>query len=1188
MSGRSNVRVLSFEEDSRDDVVELLAEETGLDVGTVSESLAGDGVVAEALDGDEATHLAEALRGLGATVEVVPTGFVVRGFISQEDYRLRGVDIHAVDTRPAEERLLGEATTGRGGAYEIRYEYPPDADEIDLVIRAVDGMDRTVAVSDVITGPELRTTLELVATPLVGDEGARFVMIRPPEKPSEGLQPGLGFSVVEFVPIDSSVGGAGDEEGGDGRSLRDRLVAMREEGAGRVDLVRRAAEFVRSDAFVADLGQLDVPIARFAEALTTETTPNRAALTDLVETVFDQPATDVVASEEYSAARRRVSESLLAVTVAGLRGTERYKRLLHGVRLFDLIELVAADEPLLDDESAIEDVLDSLVVLKDDRLFPLPEFPEAVPSRNEADGAREEEETRLRGRFDRIVAAKEEVERVGFIGRRIHEELEQEGDSEDADIPERSTRDSDTADENEPEAVVAESTALAVIMPRLTTVREDLSEETLRTLDELDVRMDERVDRAVTELERAEAEAGGDLFARRLDVTSPVISIGDGHHTATAGFGEFDLSQELTDEVANAGVVLLGWGEHDMVRYGLPRYLMSDVLHIETALEGEGKTRTHRRAKTTEETFLREEETVEEEERDLRTTNTFELSSTSQRVIEERSSQEFDVGVSAGYPPYVQIDVGYGQSKENSESKSMQTASRIAREATSEATTRMKRQLREVTTRRILTEVEETNVHEIDNTDGDEHVNGVYRGVVRESEARVFNIGRRMLLQFFVPQPAALYLESAADAPPEGTTIPKPVPPQYHDKPLRPEHISIKNYQAYAAAFELSGMPLPPPKYEYRMVGTSREVGALPQVDTEGDGEAQAPEPTYFETLPDMDAPAEGYVLEDGIISHEPTGQDPNLISSVVVASPDFYFRFNTVLHSLSALFSDIHGRDPPLNYGNSPIKIQVKARTPEGFNVAVGVRYRRTEEALAGWQQEVYDLIMNTYRSRKAEYEDQLRAASVAQGIQVSGRDRQESLRIIEQELKRGAITLLRKKAFNEDAIEEILGLPDISFADLAEFEQEVQFFEQMCEWHHMAYVFRPYYWTAREEWTKLMNLTDADPLFTNFLGAGGAHVIVPIREGWNEDVVAFLDSGTVFAGGPVESVSDPRFVDIAQELREQQGGLELGEPSESWIVREPTDLVTLQPGPELPDLAEEAAAIDSEELVIEEEEDA
>lgn len=1186
MSGRSNVRVLSFEEDSRDDVVELLAEETGLDIGTVSESLAGDGVVAEALDGDEATHLAEALRGLGATVEVVPTGFVVRGSISQEDYRLRGVDIHAVDTRPAEERRLGEATTGRGGAYEIRYEYPSDADEIDLVIRAVDGMDRTLAVSDVITGPELRTTLELAATPLVGDEGARFVMIRPPEKPSEGLQPGLGFSVVEFVPIDSSVGGAGDGEGGDGRSLRDRLVAMREEGAGRVDLVRRAAEFVRSDAFVADLGQLDVPIARFAEALTTETTPNRAALTDLVETVFDRPATDVVASEEYSAARRRVSESLLAVTVAGLRGTERYKRLLHGVRLFDLIELVAANEPLLDDESAIEDVLDSLVVLKDDRLFPLPEFPEAVPSRNEADGAREEEETRLRERFDRIVAAREEVERVGFIGRRIPEELEQEGDSEDADIPERSTRDSDTADEDETEAVVAESTALAVIMPRLTTVREDLSEETLRTLDELDVRMDERVNRAVTELERAEAEAGGDLFARRLDVTSPVISIGDGHHTATAGFGEFDLSQELTDEVANAGVVLLGWGEHDVVRYGLPRYLMSDVLHIETALEGEGKTRTHRRAKTTEETFLREEETVEEEERDLRTTNAFELQSTSQQVIEERSSQEFDVGVSAGYPPYVQIDVGYGQSKENSESKSMQTASRIAREATSEATTRMKRQLREVTTRRILTEVEETNVHEIDNTDGDEHIVGVYRGVVRESEARVFNTGRAMLLQFFVPQPAALYLKSVTDAPPEGTTIPKPVPPHYSDTPLRPEHISINNYQAYAAAFELSGMPLPPPKYEYRVVGTSREAGSLPQEDAEGHHEEHPPEPTYFETLPDMDVPAEGYVLEDGVISFAPLGAGSHT-SAVTVTSPYFSLRYDNPSHDRSALFSEID-ENQPLDYGNYPLKIQVKSRFPEGFNVAVGARYYRTKEALAGWQQEVYDLIMNAYRSRKSEYEDQLRAASVAQGIQISGHDRQESLRIIEQELKRGAITLLRKKAFNEDAIEEILGIPDISFADLAEFEQEVQFFEQMCEWHHMAYVFRPYYWTAREEWTKLMNLTDADPLFTNFLGAGGAHVIVPIREGWNEDVLAFLDSGTVFAGGPVESVSDPRFVDIAQELREQQGGLELGEPSESWIVREPTDLVTLQPGPELPDLAEEAAAIDSEGLVIEEEEDA
>src|SRR5205085_11741050 len=91
--------------------------------------------------------------------------------------------------------------------------------------------------------------------------------------------------------------------------------------------------------------------------------------------------------------------------------------------------------------------------------------------------------------------------------------------------------------------------------------------------------------------------------------------------------------------------------------------------------------------------------------------------------------------------------------------------------------------------------------------------------------------------------------------------------------------------------------------------------------------------------------------------------------------------------------------------------------------------------------------------------------------------------------------------------------------------------------------------------------------PELADFLRAGAARLVLAVREGFQEAVLHFLETGQVWNGGPVPTLTSPLYVDIVDEIRAKTGapGLEVavGEP---WKVRLPTQLVRLRPQLTLP----------------------
>ena len=138
------------------------------------------------------------------------------------------------------------------------------------------------------------------------------------------------------------------------------------------------------------------------------------------------------------------------------------------------------------------------------------------------------------------------------------------------------------------------------------------------------------------------------------------------------------------------------------------------------------------------------------------------------------------------------------------------------------------------------------------------------------------------------------------------------------------------------------------------------------------------------------------------------------------------------------------------------------------------------------------------------------------------------------------------------------------INFQNLFQEAPLIRFMEEGFEWDQMQYIFYPYYWNQKDEWFKLALIEDPDYLFNLFLRAGAARVVVPVRPGFEEAFIYYLQSGQPWNGGSVPQVYDPLYLSIATEIAEADA-----QPvsevlvGQTWTLNIPTTLTKLRATP-------------------------
>ena len=595
----------------------------------------------------------------------------------------------------------------------------------------------------------------------------------------------------------------------------------------------------------------------------------------------------------------------------------------------------------------------------------------------------------------------------------------------------------------------------------------------------------------------------------------------------------------------------------------LLRYEEGEVAHIENVMQTESRERKHRRLQKTENVLLVETERTEQNERDLQTTERFEMQNESQQTIQSDASFKAGVTVTAGFGP-VEVHSYADFATQSSQTQANRTASDYARDVTDRTLARVIDRVREERTHRTLEEVEELNTHGFSNT-GPEHVVGIYRWVDKVYRAQLVNHGPRFMIEFTVPEPAAFYIYAETNRPPEGVSLTRPEPPQVifvygsggsatavQEALVTPMQVQSYNYLALVGQYNVEGVN--PPPQESIVVGTAVEMAWTQQT-------FDVPFTKVHKEL----AIPDGYRAREAWV---------RAIKSYYQNSGELTAIIGTVLHS---------GGGPSLYQMNGEEKVLpiTVHDIGQASVMNVEVRCERKPEHFEAWQVATFNAIVSAYEKQKAAYEDQVKAAAIAQGVVIAGRNPARNREIEREELKKACVTMISGERYDSfNAVSpgvtaqpgQAAAYPEIDIGEATTEGRRIQFFEQAFEWEHMTYLFYPYFWGSKNDWLSVRRIEDTDPLFTKFLQAGAARVLVPVRIPYNEIVLNYLSidppPDDPWNGGDVPIAGNPLYLSLAEELRAQTGGSPDGTPvGEPWEVRVPTSLVILQEGGDLPE---------------------
>lgn len=606
----------------------------------------------------------------------------------------------------------------------------------------------------------------------------------------------------------------------------------------------------------------------------------------------------------------------------------------------------------------------------------------------------------------------------------------------------------------------------------------------------------------------------------------------------------------------------LGIGDLKVVKQKLLAYLPGEVAHIENVLKGESKTRNFRVLDRLETTLMESEETIETTERDTQSTDRFELKKESEQTIKEDMSVQAGVTVSGSYGPVTMTahgDFAYATSKE----ESAKSSANFGRDVVDRSVSKIQKTTKTERTTRTFHETEETNLHGINNVEGPGHVVGVYRWVDKKYRAQIYNYGRRLMLEFVVPEPSAFYTASQMGQGKPDIDAVEPAPfLDLANQPLTPKSFTPSSYLIFSSRYNAAGITSPPQEWVY--------VSAAFEQNSIENGK------TLSKSVKDI-------VVPDGYRMYYYNAQ----VSALWDNYPHLSLQIGDNRHYLLKNTGALEGKDfevgmPAASSGARPegvLPVSVVGYDINAYAANVSALCSYMPSTYAKWQQDTYDKTYTAYKAMKTEYDQKMKEAQAQNmGISIEGRNPGMNRDIIARELKKHCLTMLTGMHFNNfqamtDPADQPTHIPEIAPYTALEEGRFIQFFEQAFEWEQMTYLLYPYFWARKTRWIELFNQTDPDPAFMQFLQSGAARIVLPVSRAYIDAICYYLQSEKtvvaekIWQGGEPPTIDDPLYISIADELRAQTDDLAGAVPEgDPWEFTIPTTLVWLQPDGTLP----------------------
>ncbi|MEO0615598.1 MAG: hypothetical protein AAFY69_05630 [Pseudomonadota bacterium] len=593
----------------------------------------------------------------------------------------------------------------------------------------------------------------------------------------------------------------------------------------------------------------------------------------------------------------------------------------------------------------------------------------------------------------------------------------------------------------------------------------------------------------------------------------------------------------LTQPVPTTHADLRPAGEMELlvVKQQLLNYITSDISHITNVLKGEFFEKTHRVLHETERLLETESEVTSTVENSLETSDRFEVSRETEDALKETLDVKGSLEVSGKLGPQFKYkasgEVGYQRVSESSVKASQEVAREVTQKASEKITERVLRR----ESLRIKDQIENTDIHRVNNEEGDSHTVGIYQWLSKVYQAQMYNYGLKEVYDLMIPEPGALLMELFNRRRQSSIEI-EEVPPLE----ITPEDIDTDNYQELVKAYHATDVE--PPPEPYTTISYDFNTG----------GEDKDQE---FTTSTRIQIP-EGYRAERATVGSVVTVWDD---WSVDIVIGERTHRF----HGNGWVFNT------PLNEETGSLPFAMVTDRVGDVAIAVKVVAKSTERAMDLWRADTYAKLVQAYQTRKSEQEAKLADMVADAPAEIESGPEAANRALMVDEIKRACISILTRQHFDLfNAVRNgTKDLPEIRFDEALAEGDYVRFFEQAFEWENLSWVTYPYFWGRKDTWDNKVFIEDDDRDYQDFLKAGYVRVVLPVRDGFGAALDHFRQFGEPWLGGPLPTISDDLYLPIADEIAERLGRpgdeVPFGDP---WPVVVPTRLMRLRSDSSLP----------------------
>lgn len=581
----------------------------------------------------------------------------------------------------------------------------------------------------------------------------------------------------------------------------------------------------------------------------------------------------------------------------------------------------------------------------------------------------------------------------------------------------------------------------------------------------------------------------------------------------------------------------VGVGNLQVVRQELLGYEATEISHIENVLQGEILRHHTIRKDSNELTTIEATQTTQFDERDLQSTIRNEMASETQKETGQQSTSAQDQTTTTTY----------GKLVENNKSN-------YAKTVTDRAVSSLTQQVSRQRIQREKKSFTEKSSHEFDNSgQGAKNVTGIYQWVDKKYKTRIMNYGARLLYDVVIPEPAAFLIESLQTAPqPEGLEL---IKPDVFD--LCPNCLNAHNYGCLAAKYGVTGAVAPPPDdfLFVKQIGSSSQVA--PPKELEGfDKKVHGYFFNhFFIPIPDKYKAIGGFV--QSVRSNQFADDEAWTLEFFIGESEHqhFYGKSNSITLKLHEEIGEI------------PVTFRTWDNVYQ-YSFAIGIYCQRTNEAMEQWQLKTHAAIMNGYNRQLADYQDKLSKFQAMMRAQMAQAANYAHNPSIEQaELKKAFIYLLLSEHFNftYQATPDPLVLPTDPVY-MKKWGAMVAFFERAFEWENLMFTYYPYFWGRRARWGELILIQDISPQFEEFLKAGAARVVVPVRPGFEGALLHYQETGFLWMGEEMPDMFSEQYVSIIEEIKARNFAPGKEVCVAEWDTKLPTTLVMLREDAGLP----------------------